>query len=166
MRRARLINDPVDMVPLLRVFCDEKNKRIFEELVSGWKTEKELEEDVGGEVRDALMLLEESNLLECSWRMPKPGEKPEKEYHTSYTKIIANFQCSLKDLGDLLRVVLMEEEKFKEVEEPLIEAISSNKSVNSISTLSKHLNLSPVFLKAIIKRSSRLCIKGQRIELL
>jgi predicted DNA-binding ArsR family transcriptional regulator len=165
VKKARIINESVDMVPLFMVFCIKKNKTIFDQLVAAWKTERELEEEMGEEVASGLRILEESNLLESNWRTPREGKSPEKEFHSSYTKVIVNFQCSLKDFSDIILVASMEEDEFCEIEKPIIATISQNKSLNSVNMLSKDLNISPTFLKAIIKRSSQINIRGQRLKL-
>ncbi|MHC1567775.1 MAG: ArsR family transcriptional regulator [Candidatus Syntropharchaeia archaeon] len=162
-KRTRIVNDPTDFIPLLRAFSGEKHKKIFDILSTGWKTEKELEEMLGFDVKPSLKILERSGLLESRWRMPEPGKTPEKEYFSSYAKVMANFQCSLKDFGDLIMIAFMDEEVLEKTTEKIVGHIQEGR--NSVNNLSRALDVSPTFLKGIVKRSPKLNIKGQRIEI-
>ncbi len=78
-KRTRIINEPSDIVPLLRAFGSETHKKVFDALQKDWKTEEELEKEVGLKVADSLDVLKKSGMVESKWRMPQPGKKPEKE---------------------------------------------------------------------------------------
>jgi len=163
VRRTRIISDPADFVPLLRIFLFAEYRKLLEELSDGWKTEDELRAKLGEDVKEGLHILMRSGLLESRWRMPEPGKKPEREYHTSYSNVIANFQCSLKEFADLVDVAYMDDKQFEYLEKPIMDLISAGR--NSLNVVSKTLDLSIVSLKAIVKRSHKMCIRGQKIEM-
>ena len=99
----RIVNDPVELVPLLMTFNDPSSKKVYELLSKSWLTEEELSSQVdSGDVEVCLQILKKGNLVEEQWRMPKPGEKPCREYRATYNKFRANFQCNLQDLSDIL----------------------------------------------------------------
>ena len=164
-KRTRIINDPSDLVPLLQAFGSDVHKRVFDEISEVWRTERELSELMGDEsgVHRSLDLLRKSGLAETKWKMPKPGEAPEKEYHSSYSRIQANFVCSLKDLSELIHLTSMSEDELREVTEGIGDEVA--KGNTSLSNLARELDLSQAFIRGAAKRSEKLAVRGQRIEL-
>jgi Uncharacterized protein conserved in archaea len=102
-------------------------------------------------------------LAETKWKTPKPGETPEKEYHSSYSRIQANFVCSLEDLSELIYLTSMSEDELREITEKIEEVVA--KGNTSLNNLSRELNLSQAFIRGAAKRAERLTVRGQRIEL-
>ena len=164
-KRTRIINDPSDLVPLLQAFGSSIHKRIYDELCEEWHTEKELSEMIGdgNGVHRSLEILRKSGLVESKWKMPKPGESPDKEYHSSYSRIQANFQCSMEDLSELIHLTFMSEDEFRNLTELICNLVSSGNT--SLSNLSRELELSQVFIRGVAKRAEGLAMRGQRIEL-
>ena len=161
-KRTRIINDPSDLVPLLRTFGSRTHKQVFDSLLDDWFTEHELKEKLGMDIDDSLNTLKMCGLIESKWRMPEPGKKPEKEYHTSYSKIQVNFQCSVEDLSDLLMITFSRDDDLcKMIEQIESEVVSGNQSMTGLSRV---IGASPLFLKGIARRSDNLAVKGQRIE--
>ncbi|MCJ7794389.1 MAG: ArsR family transcriptional regulator, partial [Methanoregulaceae archaeon] len=73
----RIVNDPVELVPLLMTFNDPSFKRVYELLSKSWMSEDELSAQIdSGNVPVCLQILKKGNLVEEQWRMPKRGEKP------------------------------------------------------------------------------------------
>jgi len=93
--RTRIVNDPADLVPLLRVFKSDAHKKVFSSLLNGWRTEDELREMLQEDIYYSLDMLQRTGLVETKWRMPEQGNTPQIEYHTSYSKLRADFQCSI-----------------------------------------------------------------------
>ena len=164
-KRTRIINDPSDLVPLLLAFGSEVHKRVFEELCEDWRTEAELSEIMSDEkgVHRSLELLKKSGLVETKWKMPKPGESPEKEYHSSYSRVQANFVCPLEDLSELIYLTSMSEDELRKDTEKIEELVV--KGNTSLSNLSRELDLSQAFIRGAAKRAEGLAVRGQRIEL-
>ena len=92
----RIVNDPVELVPLLMTFNSPAFKKVYQLLSKSWMTEEELQAQVNEDcVPVCLQILKKGNLVEEQWRMPKPGDKPQKEFRATYNKFRANFQCNL-----------------------------------------------------------------------
>ena len=163
-KRTRIINDPSDLVPLLQAFGSAVHKKIFDELSREWRTERELAglfgDDAG--VHRSVALLRKSGLIETKWRVPEPGESPEKEYHSTYSRIQANFQATMEDLSELISLTFMSDEELREVTETLQKMVNGGN--NSLSNLSRELGLSQVFIRGMAKRAEGLAVRGQRIE--
>jgi Uncharacterized protein conserved in archaea len=161
----RIVNDPVELVPLLMTFNSPSFKKVYELLSKAWMTEEELMAQVGDDsVPVCIQVLKKGNLVEEQWRMPKPGEKPTKEYRGTYNKFRANFQCNLQDLTDILYISLSNDENLREVV-GRIEAEMGNGNT-SIGDLSRKFGVSPVFIKGLAKRIPELDVKGQGLVLL
>lgn len=161
----RIINDPVELVPLLITFNDEKYKQIYELLNHAWMTEAELAAATGADqVDDCITILKKGNLVEEQWRMPAPGQRPEKEFRATYSKFRANFQCGMNELSDLLYLAVSNDESLRTMVEA-VEAELANGNV-SINDLARKYGVSPVFIRGIAKRSQRMDVKGQGLVFL
>lgn len=162
-KRTRIINEPSDIVPLLRAFGSENHKKVFDCLQKDWKTEEEIEKEIGFKASESLDILKKSGLVESKWRMPQPGEKPEKEYHSSYSRVAVNFQCSTEDLSDLIMITFRSDSEIRNYVEAIEkEVIGGNQSMNGLQRV---IDKSVMFIRGIARRSSILSVKGQRIEM-
>jgi predicted DNA-binding ArsR family transcriptional regulator len=161
----RIVNDPVELVPLFVVFNNTNYKKILDLLNKNWMTRKEIGDLVGeDDVTDCLLLLRKGNLIEEKWRMPEPGKKPEKEYRATYSKVRTNFQCNFSDLEDLLSIAFTNGDDLKmKADSVLSEMAKGNSSINDIA---RKFGVSPVFIKGIAKRIPHLDVKGQGLVLL
>jgi len=161
----RIVNDPVELVPLLMTFNDPSFKKVYELLNKSWLTEDEIRAQVGNDgVSLCIQILKKGNLVEEQWRMPKPGAKPEKEFRATYNKFRANFQCNLSDLSDILYISLSNDENLRDVVEKIEGELS--KGNNSINDLSRKFSVSPIFIKGLAKRITHMDVKGQGLVLL
>ncbi|HLB69680.1 MAG: ArsR family transcriptional regulator [Candidatus Methanoperedens sp.] len=162
-KRTRIINEPSDIVPLLRAFGSETHKKVFDYLQKDWKTEEEMERDLGFKVLESLDILKKSGLVESKWRMPEPGKKPEKEYHSSYSRVQVNFQCTIEDLSDLIMITFKSDSEIRSYLDVIEkEVISGNQSMNGLQRV---IDKSIMFIRGVARRSPILTVKGQRIEL-
>lgn len=161
----RIVNDPVELVPLLMTFNDPTFKKVYELLGKSWLTEREIRAQIDEEsIPLCLQILKKGNLVEEQWRMPKPGAKPEREFRATYNKFRANFQCNLSDLSDILYIALSNDENLRDVVEQIDEELANGNS--SIGDLSRKFSVSPVFIKGLAKRMTHMDVKGQGLVLL
>ncbi len=162
-KRTRIINEPSDLVPLLRAFGSDSHKKVFDTLQKDWKTEGEIEIEVGFAVFESLDLLKKSGLVESKWRMPEAGKKPEKEFHSSYSRVHLNFQCSVEDISDLIMITFKSDNEIRTYVDMIErEVIDGNQSMNGLQRV---VDKSIMFIRGVARRSSILAVKGQRIEL-
>jgi len=161
----RIVNDPVELVPLLMTFNDPMYKKVYELLNKSWMTEEEIQAQVQDDkLPVCIQILKKGNLVEEQWRMPKPGKKPEKEFRATYNKFRANFQCNLSDLSDILYLSLSNDENLREVVENIEAELGKGNS--SINDLSRKFSVSPVFVKGLAKRIPHMDVKGQGLVLI
>ncbi|RLI88632.1 MAG: ArsR family transcriptional regulator [Archaeoglobales archaeon] len=164
VKRAKLVSDIVEFVPILHIFSTNLYKNVYDTLLTEWLTLAELKERFGEGVEEALRILKHAGMLETKWRMPsEPAGKPEKEYHVSYTHISANFYASLRDFNRMLEVVFMPDDEFEEMVSRIIQEVKAGKM--SVPHISRSLGLDALIIRAVAKRSLKLNIKGQLVEL-
>ncbi len=161
-KRTRILNDPSEMVPLLQTFHSKKHKQVFNLLLVEWMTKSQLEKAVGFDVSESIEILKECGLLESQWHMPEPGKKPEKEYHSSYSKVQTNFQCSFDDLSNVIMLTFTPYEEIAGVIDELEELVENGS--HSMSSLTRSLNKSPIYVRALARRSEKLTVMGQRLK--
>jgi predicted DNA-binding ArsR family transcriptional regulator len=162
-KRTRIINEPSDVVPLLRAFGSDTHKKVFDCLQKDWKTEDEIEKELVLNVVESLDVLKKSGLVESKWRMPEPGKKPEKEFHSSYSKVQVNFQCSIEDLADLIMITFKSDSEIRSYLDIIEkEVVGGNQSMNGLQRV---IDKSIMFIRGVARRSPILSVKGQRIEL-
>jgi len=155
----------VELVPLLITFNNAEYKKIYDLLNKAWMTEEDLAEYVGkSTVAECLAILKKGNLIEEQWRMPKPGEKPTKEYRATYSKFRASFQCSMGDIGDLLHIAISNDESLRSIVDAVQQEIMTG--TTSIGDISRKYGVSPIFIKGLAKRIPGLDVRGQGMVLL
>lgn len=161
----RIVNDPVELVPLLLTFNNMTFKQIYDLLNKAWMTEEELTKSTGADdIGNCLLILKKGNLIEEQWRMPEPGGKPIKEFKATYNKFRANFQCNFSDLSDLLYIATSNDEPLSNLADGIEQELKrGNTSINDIA---RKLNVSPTCIKGLAKRIPHLDVKGQGLVLL
>lgn len=161
----KILNDPVELVPLLITFNNADYKKIYELLNKAWLTEEDLVAHADPSiVVECLSILKKGNLIEEQWRMPKPGEKPTKEYRATYSKFRASFQCSMGDIGDLLHIAVSNDEGLRTIVDSVEQEIVGG--TTSIGDISRKYGVSSTFIKGLAKRIPSLDVKGQGMVLL
>ncbi|HIH78088.1 MAG TPA: ArsR family transcriptional regulator [Halobacteria archaeon] len=163
-QRIKIISNLIDLVPIIHIFNSDLHKSVFNELLRGWKTEKELKEIIGTDVNKSIELLKMGHLIAGRWRTPERGEMPEMEYAAAYSKIKADFQSDFEDMGDVINIAVMDDDTFGEYESAIIKKI--NKDKRSINEICRELNYSPSFLRGLLKRSLLLDLRGQDVVIL
>jgi len=161
----RIVNDPVDLVPLLITFNNSCYKQVYDLLNRSWMTEEELEEQLnGGNVAQCITILKKGNLIEEQWRMPEPGKRPIREFRATYNKFRANFQCNFTDLSDLIYISISNDESLRTMVDKIEGELESGNT--SINDMARKFNVSPVFIKGLAKRIPHLDVKGQGLVLI
>ncbi len=161
MKRIKVINDPADMVALLRAMDSPVKKEIFQLTTNNWVTMKEIDEIYGEEGNNALKFFEKMHLVETSWQIDSEFNK-EKTYHSYYVSVHINTSASIIEISDVLYIAAMSEKEYRKLEDKLFEMVGI-KGIFS-GDLGKDIDLNPTMLKAVVKRSGRLVYRGHRIE--
>ncbi len=161
MMQAKLINDITDLAWLSRAFDTDVKKQVFNEVSKDWRTMEEIEERFGEEGVRALKFFEKVRMVETRWTMTQNG-KAKKEYHAFYTAFHINVMTSIDMIRDVFSIVLMDDKKFKEIEEKIYEFIGDDGELSR--EVEREFSFSPVQMRCIVKRSEKLEYRGMKIE--
>ena len=161
MKRIKVINEPSDLVALLRAMDSPIKKNVFQDTAEGWITMKEIQEKYGEEGAQALIFFEKMHLVETSWQIDSELNK-EKIYHTYYVSVHINTSASITEVSDVLYIAAMNEDDYNEKEQNIFDLVGENGTF--AGDIQKKLDLNPTMLKSLVKRSGRLVYRGHRIE--
>ena len=161
MKRIKVINEPTDLVALLRAMDSPVKKDVFQECANGWVTMKSVEDRYGQEGVEALAFFEKMHLVETSWQIDSQFNK-EKIYHTYYVSVHINTSAQITEISDVLFITAMDDDKYMELEQKVFDNVGEEGTFSG--EFVKDLELTPTMLKSLVKRSGRLAYKGHRIE--
>ncbi len=68
MNRIKVINEPSELVPMLRAVDTQIKREVLKEVTLEWRTTKEIENKFGPEGSDALKFFEKMKLVETRWQ--------------------------------------------------------------------------------------------------
>lgn len=162
MNRIKVINEPSELVPMLRAVDTLVKREVLKEVTLEWRTSKEIEEKYGVEGKDAITFFEKMKLVESRWQSTDGGF-PEKAYHTYYTSFHINAQWPVYEISDVLSAAMMSEEEFTEMEGRIIEAVGDRGKFSG--DVAEQLAVTSTMLRSLVRRSVKLDYRGHRIEL-
>ncbi len=162
MNRIKVINEPADLVPILRAVDTDIKKEVFKDLANTWLTADQVLGKYGDEGADALRLFEKMRLVETKWQ-PSDGHKgPVKAYHAFYTSLHISASSPVHEISDVLAVAIMPERQYRNIEEKIFGAVGPEGKF--AGDLAEEMGVSQTMLRSLIKRSSRLDYRGHRVE--
>ena len=160
MKRIKVINDPTELVPILRAVDSKVKREVFREVSEDWRTIKEIEEKYGKEGKEALQFFEKMKLVETKWVSTQSGS--EKAYHTYYMSFHINTTCTVREISEVLSVAVMPDKEFAALEKKILVLVGD--TGRFAGDISEQFGMSPIELKGLIKRSVKMEYRGHRIE--
>ncbi len=161
--RIKVIGDISDLVSVFHACDSEVKKKVFEEITKDWRTEEEIEEKYGKEGIEALRYLEKIKLVETQWVTGESGVK--KTYHTYYDLFQINLSLPIIEAAEIIYIITMSDKEFKKWENKIIKLLGSEGSM-FLGDLVEKLGVSQITVRALIKRSTKLEIRGMRVEVI
>ena len=158
-----MINEPSELVPMLRSVDTPAKRDVLKEVTLEWRTADEIEAKFGPEGREAIIFFEKMKLVETRW-MAKNGGYPEKSYHTYYTSFSINAQWPVYEISDVLTAAMMGDDEYKEIEDKILEQVGKDGRFSG--DVAEALGLSSTMLKSLVRRSVKMDYRGHRIELI
>ena len=67
MNRIKVINEPSELVPMLRSVDTPVKRDVLKEVTLEWRTAEEIEKKFGPEGKDAIIFFEKMKLVESRW---------------------------------------------------------------------------------------------------
>ncbi|MDR0522852.1 MAG: ArsR family transcriptional regulator [Candidatus Methanoplasma sp.] len=163
MNRIKVINEPSELVQMLRSVDTPIKRDVLKDVTLEWRTADEIEKKFGPEGRQAIVFFEKMKLVETRW-VSVGGNYPEKSYHTYYGSFSINAQWPVYEISDVLAAAMMSDEEFSAIEAKIIELVG--KEGRFSGDIAETLGLSSTMLKSIVRRSMKMDYRGHRIELI
>jgi predicted DNA-binding ArsR family transcriptional regulator len=160
MKRIKVINEPTELVPILRAVDTQVKREVFKEVSNDWCTLKAIEEKYGSEGKEALLFFEKMKLVETKWESTDEGS--EKAYHSYYMSFHINTTCPVTEISDVLAIAVMSKREFDKYEKKILKLVGEEGKF--AGDIAEELEISSTMLKSIIKRSSALEYRGHRVE--
>jgi Uncharacterized protein conserved in archaea len=161
MNRIKVINEPSELVPMLRSVDTPVKRDVLKEVTLEWKTADDIEKKFGPEGRDAIIFFEKMKLVETRW-LSVNGGYPEKSYHTYYSSFNINAQWPVYEISDVLAAAMMNESEYGEIETKILAEVG--KAGRFSGDVAESLGLSSTMLKSLVRRSVKMDYRGHRIE--
>jgi len=163
MIRTKVINDSADLVSIIRAFDNKTKKEVFNEISKGWTPFSDIQQKFGNEGELALELFDRMKLAETKWTTSDDGidGKPQKMYRSFYSLFNINISCPVNEISDIFNISSLNINEFEQLEDNIYEFVGDDgKFGNSVS---EQFHLTSTALKAMVKRSNKLCYTGLKI---
>lgn len=160
MRRIKVVSEATDLVPLLRALDTETKREVFKEISSQWCPTSYIGRKYGAEGEEALRFFEKTKLVESKFE--SVGGAPEKVYHSYYGSFHINVSAGVQEVGEILSVAAMPQPEFDALEDAMLTMVGTEGA--SARAVTEKLNINLVRLKALLKRSTRLDLRGHLVQ--
>ena len=162
MNRIKVINEPSELVPMLRSVDTPVKRDVLKEVTLEWRTAEEIEKKFGPEGKDAIIFFEKMKLVESRW-LSTNGNYPEKSFHTYYTSFHINAQWPVYEISDVLAAAMMSEDEYAEIEKKILDEVGTEGRFSG--DVAEALGMTSTMLKSLVRRSVKMDFRGHRIEL-
>ena len=163
MNRIKVINEPSELVPMLRSVDTPVKRDVLKEVTLEWRTADEIEQKFGPEGRDAILFFDKMKLVESRWMAVAGKNFPEKSYHTFYTSFHINAQWPVYEISDVLAAAMMSESEYADIESKIIAEVGEEGKFSG--DVAEALGLTSTMLKGLVRRSVKMDYRGHRIEM-
>jgi predicted DNA-binding ArsR family transcriptional regulator len=159
MARIKVVNEPSDLVGLLTAVDSPVKRDVYLALTSGWESERTIESRFGLGALEALSQFDKQDLLDSRWETSAEG--PKKMFHARYSSFKIDTTAPMVELTEVLSAAMMPGEEFRSREDALV-AAAKPAGINLIDA-SARLSVSQTMLRALVKRSGKVEMRGLRI---
>jgi len=160
MKRIKVINDPTELVPILRAVDTKVKRDVFREVSEDWRTLKEIELKHGKTGKDSILFFEKMKLVETKWVSSDAGS--EKAYHTYYMSFHINTTCTVKEISEVLSIAVLNDKDFTALEKKVLGVVGDTGKF--AGDIAEQFEMSSIELKSLVKRSVKMEYRGHRIE--
>jgi predicted DNA-binding ArsR family transcriptional regulator len=162
MDRIKVINEPSELVPMLRSVDTPVKREVLKEVTLEWRTADEIEKKFGPEGKDAIIFFEKMKLVESRWTSVDGGF-PVKSFHMYYTSFHINAQWPVYEISDVLAAAMMSNEEYAAIEDKILKEVGEEGKFSG--DVAESLGLTSTMLKSLVRRSVKMDFRGHRIEL-
>lgn len=162
MNRIKVINEPADLVQLLRAVDTKVKREVFKEVAMDWRTTDEIKKKFGKPGEDCLTFFEKMKLVETRWQSEEGDPNPKKAYHSYYSSFNIQTSCPVMEISDILAAAVMRETEYKKFEKSIADIVGEDGKF--VGDIAEAVGISPTLLKGLVKRSTKLEYRGHRVE--
>ena len=144
---------------MLRAVETPAKREVFTAILKDWITRGEILEKYGEDGLAAINLFEKLKFVETKWE--PTGVKVEKAYRSYYQSFHLNTTISFAEAQELLWVAIMPPDEYDPLEDKLVELVGSKGCFGG--DVAKGMDISPLTLKGLVKRSAKIEFKGHNI---
>jgi predicted DNA-binding ArsR family transcriptional regulator len=160
MNKIKVVNDVGDLVIIFTISNDKTKSELLKLLSNGWVTEDEVKQKLGAKSVEFLKYMEKIKFVESQWSNTPNG--PKKVFHNYYTSIQINILLPTEEAGDVIYVASLSDDEVEAYCSKITKMIDDG--IQYIAEIQDKLQQSPTYVRAIIKRSKHLTIKGMKVE--
>jgi predicted DNA-binding ArsR family transcriptional regulator len=160
MNKIKVVNDVGDLVTIFTISNDKTKSELLKLLNQNWMTEDEVKQKLGAKAVENLKYMEKIKFVESQWSNTPNG--PKKVFHNYYTSIQINILLPTEEAGDIIYVASLEDSEVEAYCNKITKMIDDG--IQYIAEIQEKLKQSPTYVRAIIKRSKHLTIKGMKVE--
>lgn len=160
MNKIKVVNDVGDLVTIFTISNDKTKSELLKALNEKWLTEEDVKKKLGEKAVEFLKYMEKIKFVESQWSNTSDG--PKKVFHNYYTSIQINILLPTQEAGDVIFVASLSDSEVETYCNKIKKMIEDG--TQYIAEIQDKLNKSPTYVRAIIKRSKHLTIKGMRVE--
>ena len=163
MMRTKVINDSTDLVSIIRAFDNKTKKEVFTEISKDWTLASAIKTKYGNLGEDALAFFDKMKLVETKWTTPENGVdgKPQKMYRSFYSLFNINISCPVHEISDIFNISSLKEGDFERLENKIYDFIGEDGKFGN--TVSETFGITNTALKALVKRSNKVCYTGLKL---
>ena len=160
MNKIKVVNDVGDLVTIFTISNDRTKSELLKLLNQSWMTEDEVKQKLGAKAVEFLKYMEKIKFVESQWSNTPHG--PKKVFHNYYTSIQINILLPTEEAGDVIYVASLDDDEIETYCNKITKMIDGG--TQYIAEIQEKLKQSPTYVRAIIKRSKHLTIKGMKVE--
>lgn len=160
MNKIKVVNDVGDLVTIFTISNDKMKSELLKLLNQNWMTEDEVKRKLGAKAVEFLRYMEKIKFVESQWSNTSSG--PKKVFHNYYTSIQINILLPTEEAGDVIYVASLKDTEVETYCSKITKMIDGG--TQYIAEIQERLKQSPTYVRAIIKRSKHLTIKGMKVE--
>ncbi|MCL5408142.1 MAG: ArsR family transcriptional regulator [Candidatus Thermoplasmatota archaeon] len=160
MNKIKVVNDVGDLVTIFTISNDRTKSELLKLLNQSWMTEDEVKQKLGAKAVEFLKYMEKIKFVESQWSNTPSG--PKKVFHNYYTSIQINILLPTEEAGDVIYVASLDDDKVEAYCNKITKMIDGG--TQYIAEIQEKLKQSSTYVRAIIKRSKHLTIKGMKVE--
>ncbi|MCL4446921.1 MAG: ArsR family transcriptional regulator [Thermoplasmatales archaeon] len=160
MNKIKVVNDVGDLVTIFTISNDRTKSELLKLLNQNWMTEDEVKQKLGAKAVEFLKYMEKIKFVESQWSNTANG--PKKVFHNYYTSIQINILLPTEEAGDIIYVASLDDSEVETYCNKITKMMDDG--TQYIAEIQEKLKQSPTYVRAIIKRSKHLTIKGMKVE--